>query len=150
MPCLFLFGLQCIKTFEKPLKNGWQRERPNMGFASAQLSFHEARQSYLSPLHVYFKFMGVAFFPVSRLPALVMERLLTSLHYLLDPETDPPPPPNTPKPFFLLSRSCTTWRVYWPSCPPTFNLIVKPSDGLTLKLLWMDKMAYTLVVNNSL
>ena len=32
-----------------------------------------------------------------------MERLLTSLHDLLDPEVDPPPPPNAPKPFFPLS-----------------------------------------------
>ncbi|CAI8044991.1 Probable tyrosine-protein kinase DDB_G0283397 [Geodia barretti] len=53
------------------------------------------------------KFLGVAFFPGSRLPALVMERLLTSLHDLLDPETDPPPPPNTPKPFFPLSLKCS-------------------------------------------
>ena len=34
------------------------------------------------------KFLGVAFFPGSRLPALVMERLLTSLH---DPPRPPPP-----------------------------------------------------------
>ena len=49
------------------------------------------------------QFLGVCFFPGSRLPALVMERLLTSLHDLLDPETDPPPPPDAPKPFFPLS-----------------------------------------------
>ena len=49
------------------------------------------------------QFLGVCFFPDSRLPALVMERLLTSLHDLLDPETDPPPPPDAPKPFFPLS-----------------------------------------------
>ena len=53
------------------------------------------------------QFLGVAFFPSSRLPALVMERLLTSLHDLLDPETDPPPPPNTPKPFLPLSLKCS-------------------------------------------
>ena len=45
------------------------------------------------------QFLGVCFFPGSRLPALVMERLLTSLHDLLDPPT----PPNSPKPFFPLS-----------------------------------------------
>ena len=39
------------------------------------------------------QFLGVCFLPGSRLPALVMERLLTSLHDLLDPETDTPPPP---------------------------------------------------------
>ena len=48
------------------------------------------------------QFLGVCFFPGSRLPALVMEQLLTSLHDLLDPETDPPPPPDAPKPFFPL------------------------------------------------
>ena len=53
------------------------------------------------------QFLGVAFFPGSRLPALVMERLLTSLHDLLAPETDPPPPPDTPKPFFPLSLKCS-------------------------------------------
>ena len=36
------------------------------------------------------QFLGVAFFPGSRLPALVMERLLTSLHDLLAPDTQPP------------------------------------------------------------
>ena len=40
---------------------------------------------------------------LARLPALVMERLLTSLHDLLDPESDPKPPPDAPKPFFPLS-----------------------------------------------
>ena len=53
------------------------------------------------------QFLGVCFFPGSRLPALVMERLLTSLHDLLDPETDPPPPPDTPKPFFPLRLKCS-------------------------------------------
>ena len=54
------------------------------------------------------QFLGVAFFTGSRLPALVMERLLTSLHDLLDPpETDPPPPPDAPKPFFPLSLKCS-------------------------------------------
>ena len=53
------------------------------------------------------QFMGVCFFPGSQLPALVMERLLTSLHDLLDPEIDPPPPPDAPKPFFPLSLKCS-------------------------------------------
>ena len=48
------------------------------------------------------QFLGVCFFPGSRLPALVMERLLTSLHEILDPE----PPPET-KPYIpvALKRS---------------------------------------------
>ena len=53
------------------------------------------------------QFLGVCFFPGSRLPALVMERLLTSLHDLLDPETDPPPPRDAPKLFFPLSLKCS-------------------------------------------
>ena len=53
------------------------------------------------------QFLGVCFLPGSQLPALVMERLLTSLHDLLDPETDTPPPPDAPKPFFPLSLKCS-------------------------------------------
>ena len=53
------------------------------------------------------QFLGVCFLPGSRLPTLVMERLLTSLHDLLDPETDTPPPPDAPKPFFPLSLKCS-------------------------------------------
>ena len=52
------------------------------------------------------QFLGVCFFPGSRLPALVMERLLTSLHDLLDPETRPPPCSPTPSSFFTLSLKC--------------------------------------------
>ena len=56
------------------------------------------------------QFLGVYFFPGSRLPALVMERLLTSLHDLLDPETDdaqPLPPQPTPLSFFKLGLKCS-------------------------------------------
>ena len=53
------------------------------------------------------QFLGVCFFPGSRMPALVMERLLTSLHDLLDPEIYPPPPPDAPKPFFPLGLKCS-------------------------------------------
>ena len=52
------------------------------------------------------QFLGVCFFAGSRLPTLVMERLLTSLHDLLDPETEPPPPKDAPKPFIPLSLKC--------------------------------------------
>ena len=50
------------------------------------------------------QFLGVCFFPGSR---LVMERLLTSLHDLLDPET--PPPPGAPRPlsFFTMDLKCS-------------------------------------------
>ena len=56
------------------------------------------------------QFLGVCFFPGSRLPALVMERLLTSLHDLLDPETDDaqPLPLDAPRPlsFFTMGLKC--------------------------------------------
>ena len=49
------------------------------------------------------QFLGVCFLPGSRLPALVMELLLTSLHDLLDTDTgDSEPPTDAPKPFFPL------------------------------------------------
>ena len=59
------------------------------------------------------QFLGVYFFPGSRLPALVMERLLTSLHDLLDPETnDSDAQPHalagpTPLSFFKLGLKCS-------------------------------------------
>ena len=53
------------------------------------------------------QFLGVCFFPGSRLPALVMERLLTSLHDLLDPETQPPPGAPRPLSFFTLGLKCS-------------------------------------------
>ena len=56
------------------------------------------------------RFLGVCFFPGSRLPALVMERLLSSLHDLLDPETDDAqPPPAGPRPltFFKIGLKCS-------------------------------------------
>ena len=51
------------------------------------------------------QFLGLCFFPGSRLPALVMERLQTSLHDLLDPETEDaqPPPPDAPRPLSLFT-----------------------------------------------
>ena len=42
------------------------------------------------------QFLGVCFLPGSRLPALVMERLLTSLHEILDPEPQPETKPYIP------------------------------------------------------
>jgi serine/threonine protein kinase len=53
------------------------------------------------------QFLGLYFLPGSRLPALVMERLLTSLHDLLDPETDTPPPQDAHKAFLPLSLKCS-------------------------------------------
>ena len=55
------------------------------------------------------QFLGVTFFPGSRLPALVMERLLTSLHDLLDPDPDTPPPRDAipPLSFFSMALKCS-------------------------------------------
>ena len=53
------------------------------------------------------QFLGVAFFPGSRLPALVMERLLTSLHDLLAPDAPPPPGAVTPLSFFSMALKCS-------------------------------------------
>ena len=55
------------------------------------------------------QFLGVTFFPGSRLPALVMERLLTSLHGLLDPDPDTPPPRDAVPPlaFFSMALKCS-------------------------------------------
>ena len=58
------------------------------------------------------QFLGVCFFQGSRLPALVMERLLTSLHDLLDPESQPYP--GAHRPFNVLHAGpkvlCTSQR----------------------------------------
>ena len=56
------------------------------------------------------QFLGVCFFQGSQLPALVMERLLTSLHDLLDPEMDNAQPlPAGPRPltFFKIGLKCS-------------------------------------------
>ena len=42
------------------------------------------------------QFLGVCFLPGSRMPALVMEKLVTSLHHVLDPEPSPPTKPYIP------------------------------------------------------
>ena len=52
-------------------------------------------------------FLGVCFLQGSRLPALVMERLLTSLHDLLAPETQPPPGAPSSLSFFTMSLKCS-------------------------------------------
>ena len=55
------------------------------------------------------QFLGVAFLPGSRsrLPALVMEQLLTSLHDLLAPDTPPPPGADSPLAFFSVVLKCS-------------------------------------------
>ena len=53
------------------------------------------------------QFLGVCFFPDSRLPALVMERMLTSLHDLLEPETQPRLGDPTPLSFLTMDLKCS-------------------------------------------
>ena len=53
------------------------------------------------------QFLGVAFFPGSPLPALVMERLLTSLHDLLAPDWPPPRDAVPPLSFFSMNLKCS-------------------------------------------
>ena len=82
-----------------------------MNSSKISIQFAEELQ-LMSTLHHpnIVQFLGLYFFPDSRLPALVMERLLTSLHDLLDPETDeaqPPPAGPTPLSFFNLDLKCT-------------------------------------------
>ena len=89
-----------------------------MNYSKISTQFAEELQ-LMSTLHHpnIVQFLGVYFFPDSRLPALVMERLLTrsSLHDLLDPETDdaqpppaqPPPAEPTPLSFFMLGLKCS-------------------------------------------
>ena len=53
------------------------------------------------------QFLGVCFLQGSRLPALVMERLLTSLHDLVAPDIQPPPGAPRPLSFFSMSLKCS-------------------------------------------
>ena len=53
------------------------------------------------------QFLGVCFFPDSRLPALVMERLLMSLHNLLAPDSQNPPDSPSPLVYFSLDLKCS-------------------------------------------
>ena len=52
------------------------------------------------------QFLGICEVPGSQMPALVMERLATCLHDVLDPEMNPPPA-DAPKPFFPLYLKCS-------------------------------------------
>ena len=53
------------------------------------------------------QFLGVTFFPGSRLPSLIMERLLTSLHDLLAPDMQLPPEAVSPLTFFSMALKCS-------------------------------------------
>ena len=53
------------------------------------------------------QFLGISFFPDSQLPALVMERLVTSLHNLLDPNHPSPCGGPSPLPLFSIELKCS-------------------------------------------
>ena len=53
------------------------------------------------------QFLGISFFPDSQLPALVMERLVTSLHNLLDPNHPSPCGGSSPLPLFGIELKCS-------------------------------------------
>ena len=53
------------------------------------------------------QFLGVAFGNGSRLPALIMERLMTSLYDLLAPDPQPQSDAVTPLPFFSMALKCS-------------------------------------------
>ena len=66
-------------------------EMPHEGIERASREFVRECQLMSTLRHPHIvQFLGVCFLPRSRMPALVMEYLLTSLHDVLDPE--PPPP----------------------------------------------------------
>ena len=68
-----------------------RRQMPREGIEKAADEFVRECQLMSTLRHPHIvQFLGVCFLPGSRMPALVMEKLATSLHDILDPE--PPPP----------------------------------------------------------
>ena len=83
-------------------------EIPDDDILKASTQFVKECQLMSTLRHPYIvQFLGVCFFRGSRLPALVMERLLTSLHDLLAPETQPPPDAPRPLSFFTIGLKCS-------------------------------------------
>ena len=78
-------------------------QMPEAGIQKASCEFVQECQLMSTLRHPHIvQFLGVCFLPGSRLPALVMERLLTSLHEILDPER----PPET-KPYIPVALKCS-------------------------------------------
>ena len=81
---------------------------PDDGVPKAVTEFVKECQLMSTLRHPHIvQFLGVCFLQGSRLPALVMERLLTSLHDLLAPETEPPPGAPRPMSFFTMHLKCS-------------------------------------------
>ena len=79
------------------------RQMPREGIEKAASEFVRECQLMSTLRHPHIvQFLGVCFLPGSRMPALVMEKLATSLHDILDPEPQPPTKPFIP---YSLKRS---------------------------------------------
>ena len=87
------------------------------------------------------QFLGVAFFPGSRLPALVMERLLTSLHDLLAADAQSAPTPVIPSLSLSLSLSRSV-------SPATRQTSFFPGSVLTLRQLHSALRRHTHLVSS--
>ena len=85
------------------------------------------------------QFLGVCFLDGSRLPALVMERLLTSLHDLLEPDGAPQ---RETKPYFPLGLKCSI--LYDASCGLAFL------HGLNPPVIHRDLSARNVLVNSAM
>ena len=73
------------------------RQMPREGIEKAASEFVRECQLMSTLRHPHIvQFLGVCFLPGSRMPALVMEKLATSLHDILDPEPEPPTKPFIP------------------------------------------------------
>ena len=73
------------------------RRMPREGIEKAASEFVRECQLMSTLRHPHIvQFLGVCFLPGSRMPALVMEKLATSLHDILDPEPEPPTKPFIP------------------------------------------------------
>ena len=73
------------------------RKIPHEGIEKAASEFVRECQLMSTLRHPHIvQFLGVCFLPDSRMPALVMEKLVTSLHDVLDPEPLPPTKPYIP------------------------------------------------------
>ena len=73
------------------------RKMPREGIEKAASEFVRECQLMSTFRHPHIvQFVGVCFLPGSRMPAMVMEKLMTSLHDVLDPEPSPPTKPYIP------------------------------------------------------
>ena len=73
------------------------RQMPREGVEKSASEFVRECQLMSTLRHPHIvQFLGVCFLPGSRMPSLVMEKLASSLHDILDPEPEPPTKPFIP------------------------------------------------------